>query len=98
MIEKGQITFEESINHPKRHYLVRAIGIFDYVNADIHKVKDMEYYMACSDGLHGYCSDEEINRIVCQKDKTLQEKVNELKDLSLMKGGYDNVTVVLAKI
>lgn len=97
MIEKGQITYEESINHPKRHYLVRAMGIFDYVKPDIHKVKDMDYYLVCSDGLHGQCSDEEINKVVNRKDITLQDKVTELKDLSLLKGGYDNVAIILVK-
>lgn len=96
MLEKGKITFEESLNHPKRHYLVKAIGIYDEVEADIHKVKDMDYYLLCSDGLHGYVSDHEITEIV-MSEKSIQDKVNELKDLALLKGGYDNITVVLIK-
>lgn len=95
MLENGQITYEESINHPKRHYLIKAIGIFETVKSDVHKVKDMEYYLICSDGLHGYVDEEEIIKIVYNRNKTLDEKVNELKDISLLKGGYDNVTVIL---
>lgn len=97
MIEKGQITYEQSLNHPKRHYLVRAIGIFENVKFDIHKIKDMDYYLVCSDGLHGYVSDEEISKIVLDENKTLEDRAIELKDISLLKGGYDNVTVVLIK-
>ncbi len=97
MLENGQITYEESLNHPKRHYLVRAIGIFDKTNADVHKVKDMDYYLVCSDGLHSYVSDEEIAKIVCDANKSLDSKVADLKDLSLLKGGYDNVTVILLR-
>ena len=85
MIENGQITYEESLNHPKKHYLVKAIGIFDNVKPDVHKVKDMEYYLVCSDGLHGQCSDQEINSIVSNDKYSIEEKVNELKDISLMK-------------
>ena len=55
----------------------------------------MDYYLACSDGLHAYVSDEEIAKIVLDKEKTLDDKTTDLKDLSLLKGGYDNVTVVL---
>ena len=95
MIEKGQITYEESLNHPKRHYLVKAIGIFDNVASDVHKVKDMDYYLVCSDGLHGYVSDDEITSIVTKNNLSIDEKVNELKDIALLKGGYDNITVVL---
>lgn len=97
MLEKGQITFEESLNHPKKHYLVRAIGIFENVKVDIHKVKDMDYYLICSDGLYGYVDDEEIMNTVLQDNKTNDEKVIELKDAALLKGGYDNITVVLIK-
>ena len=97
MLEKGQINYEESLNHPKRHYLVKAIGIFDYMRGDVHKVKDMDYYLVCSDGLHGYVSDEEITELINDEDKSVDDKVIELKDTALLKGGYDNITVILIK-
>ena len=97
MLEKGQITYEESLNHPKKHYLVKAIGIYPVCSADVHKVKDMEYYLVCSDGLHSYVSDDEITKIVTDPWKTVSQKTIELKDLALLKGGYDNVTIVLVK-
>ena len=97
MLEKGQITYEESLNHPKRHYLVKAIGIFPVVTPDVHKVKDMDYYLACSDGLHAYTGDDEIAKIVLEPERSVAEKVEDLKDLALLKGGYDNITVVLVK-
>ena len=97
MLEKGQITYEESLNHPKKHYLVKAIGIYGECSADLHKVKDMEYYLICSDGLHAYVSDDEIAKIVLDPDMSVEEKAIELKDISLMKGGYDNITIVLVK-
>ena len=97
MIEKGQVTREQALNHPKRHYLVKAIGIFKNVECDVHSVKDMDYYLICSDGIHGYISDDEIQSIVCQNFKTIEEKVEELKDIALLKGGYDNITVILIK-
>ena len=97
MLEKGQITYEESLNHPKKHYLIKAIGIFPVVTPDVHKVKDMDYYLVCSDGLHSYVSDEEITSIVIDPIKTVQQKTEDLKDLALLKGGFDNITVVLVK-
>lgn len=94
MLENNEITYEESLTHPKRHYLLKAIGIFDRVECDVHKVKDMDYYLVCSDGLHGYVSDDEIVSIVAS-EKTIEEKTLELKDLALLKGGYDNITIIL---
>lgn len=98
MLENGQITYEQSLNHPKKHYLVKAIGIFEKISFDVHPVKDMKYYLACSDGLHSYVSDEEMINIVLDENKTVEEKVVDLKDLALLKGGFDNITIVLVKV
>ena len=98
MLENGQISFQEAINHPKKHYLVKAIGIFDKISCDLHPVRDMKYYLICSDGLHSYVSDDEISKIVFDTKKTVKEKVIELKDLALLKGGYDNITIVLVEV
>ena len=98
MLENGEITLEESVNHPKKHYLTNAIGIFDKVVADINPVKDMDYYLICSDGLHSYVSDEEIQKIVTSQKHTVEEKVEDLKNLALLKGGFDNTTIILVRI
>lgn len=97
MLDAGEITPDEALNHPKRHYLIKAIGIFDSLIADVHKVKDMDYYLCCSDGLHGYCDINEICEIIYDDTKDLNQKCVELKDLALLKGGYDNITAVLVK-
>lgn len=98
MIDSGEISLQEAINHPKRHYLVKALGILPKVEADIHKVKNMEYYLVCSDGLHGLCSSNEMAEIINQEFKTIDEKVEELKNLALLKGGFDNISAILVKI
>lgn len=97
MIEDGEITYEQSLNHPKRHYLLKAIGIFDKVEPDIHKVRDMDYYLICSDGLHSYVSDEEIKNVILNEETSVKDKVNSLKVLALSKGGLDNITIILVK-
>ena len=97
MLDNKEITPEEAINHPKRHYLVRAVGIFEDTKFDVHKVKDMDYFLISSDGLHGYVSEEEISKIILDESKTIEDRVIDLKDIALMKGGYDNITVVLIK-
>lgn len=96
MLQNGMITYEESINHPKKHYLVRALGVWAEMEFDIHEVRNMNYYMLCSDGLCGYVSDEEINYILLD-NTDVNEKTRQFLDLALMKGGYDNITVVVVK-
>ena len=94
MLEAGTITYEESLNHPKKHYLTRALGIYRTTMFDIHKVKEMDHYVVCSDGLHGYVSENEITRIVYD-DKDVKSRTLDLVNLALLKGGFDNITVVL---
>ncbi len=97
MLAEGRITYEEAKDHPKKHYLVKAIGIYEECNADIHEIEALPQYLICSDGLHSYVSEEEILEILLDQEETVEEKTNALKDLSLEKGGYDNITVILFK-
>lgn len=97
MIEKGEISELEAKNHPKKHYLVKAIGVWEKVEADIHKVKDMDKYLICSDGLHGYLEEDEILNII-NNNSNVEEKVNKLLEESLLKGGYDNITIIVVDI
>ncbi|MBQ6559572.1 MAG: serine/threonine-protein phosphatase [Erysipelotrichaceae bacterium] len=97
MLDEGRITYEEAMDHPKKHYLVKAIGIYEDCNADIHQIEAMDQYLVCSDGLHSYVSNDEMLHIILDENKTSEEKTNMLKDLSLEKGGYDNITVILFK-
>ena len=97
MLLNGQISFEESFNHPKKHFLVRAIGVWDSVDVDVHKVKNMDYYLACTDGLHGYVEADDLVKIIYRDDLSVKEKARKLMDLALLKGGYDNITLVLVK-
>lgn len=97
MLINGQITFEESFNHPKKHHLVRAMGVWDSVEVDVHKVKDMDYYLVCTDGLHGYVNNEDLVSIIYRDDLSIESRAKKLMDLALLKGGYDNITFVLIK-
>ena len=47
--------------------------------------------------IYAYVSDEEITKIVIDKNKSVQQKTEDLKDLALLKGGFDNITIVLVK-
>lgn len=95
MLAKGEITYEESLTHPKRHYLVKAVGVWDVVKPDIHQVAVMDNYLVCSDGLSSYSSDEEIRTIMVKENLSAKEKCDELLQLALYKGGYDNITIVV---
>lgn len=96
LYEQGRITEDELETHPQKHMLVRAVGVEQTVQTDTF-ILDYEdnkiYLMLCSDGLSGYCTDEEMYDVIMASE---HENVTEnLIALSLEKGGRDNVTVAV---
>lgn len=95
LYEQGRITEEELENHPQKHMLVRAVGVEQTVQADtfILDYNEKICILLCSDGLSGYCTDDEIYNVI--KDSDFDSVPQNLIDLALSKGGRDNVTVAV---
>lgn len=94
-IEQGRITPDEAKSHPRRHMLVRAIGVDKRVDTDYfeHTLSEGSALLLCSDGLYGMCNEDEIQKIVLSDDA--QKAVKALVDAANSAGGRDNITVVL---
>ncbi|MDE6666001.1 MAG: Stp1/IreP family PP2C-type Ser/Thr phosphatase [Ruminococcus sp.] len=95
LYEQGRITEEEMENHPQKHMLVRAVGVEKTVQTDtfIIDYEDKISLLLCSDGLSGYCTDDEIYDVIMNTD--FDSVTEELINLALSKGGRDNVTVAV---
>ncbi len=98
LIERGEITEEESKTHPDRNCITRAIGAErnitpDYFELDLEKDHVLLF---CSDGLHSYGDDREIADIII--NNPISKGCDLLIDYALKKGGRDNVTVALISI
>ncbi|MBQ6211985.1 MAG: Stp1/IreP family PP2C-type Ser/Thr phosphatase [Ruminococcus sp.] len=95
LFEQGKITEDEVENHPQKHMLVRAVGVEKTVTADtfILDYTDKISLLLCSDGLSGYCSDDEIYSVIAKAE--FDDIAQELINLALNKGGRDNVTVAV---
>ena len=89
--------YEDNTIKPK-NYITRAVGAFEKANADYFYVetKPGDVILVCSDGLTNMLSDEEILTIVYQEDD-LEFTCNKLVQAANEKGGYDNISVILAK-
>ena len=100
MVEKGEITVEESRTHEKRNIITKAIGLMPTVavNADAYPLVPGDIVLACTDGLHDLIIDDrEIAEIILAADdiETAGEK---LINKALDYGGTDNVTVLLVAV
>jgi len=83
-----------------RHFLTRSLGFDLFVAADTSTVNVMpgDILLLCSDGLHGYVSDLEIERIVNGMGSDLDRTAKALTAAANAAGGGDNVTVSLIRV
>lgn len=95
LFEQGKIKEEEIEEHPQKHMLVRAVGVEKTVLVDTFTLDydDKISLLLCSDGLSGYCSDDEIYSVIL--NSPFDDVADELIKLALSKGGRDNITVAV---
>lgn len=81
------------------NYINRCLGPEAIVEPDIegpHKVMQGDIFLVCSDGLTGLVKDSELGAITTSLSP--QEACKMLVDLANLRGGHDNITVIVAKI
>ena len=64
MVDRGDLTPEEAIMHPRRNVVTRALGTPEYMCADIatYQLEQGDRLVFSSDGLHDYVPEEIIKR------------------------------------
>jgi serine/threonine protein phosphatase PrpC len=94
LLTRGLITRAEITKHPQRNVITRAVGVDDFVSADVWltPVSGRQLYLICSDGLTKELGDEEIAAVLRDSGDDPAER---LVAAALAAGGADNVTVVV---
>lgn len=96
LVQAGDLTPEEALEHPQRNVLYRAVGQSGTLEVDTHvrKVPAGAYLLICSDGLWNSLTGEEIVSLV--RDASSPQRACEtLVHAANDAGGRDNITVVL---
>jgi protein phosphatase len=95
--EAGQLTEEEAASHPHRNMLYMAVGQGSNLDVETFtkSLPKSGKLVLCSDGLWGLVTEQMIKEILTSKDLTLQAMADELVDLALKAGGYDNITIII---
>ena len=81
-----------------KHVITRSLGPEPSVKVDIngpHPVLPGDRFVLCSDGLTGHVKDTEIGMIV--RELPIEESSRLLVNLANLRGGSDNITVVVAE-
>lgn len=109
LVDSGQMTDEEAEVDSRKNRILKALGVttnlqptFNYQNKPILP-KNGDVFLICSDGLSGMIPDKTIERVLAQKDLTLEKKGEQLINLAMegetvQPGGQDNCTVELIKV
>jgi hypothetical protein len=93
-LKRGLITKDQVATAENRNVITRAVGVQSSVAVDtlVTDVLPGDLFLLCSDGLHGYLSDDELPQLLSQERDSLPDL---LVDLALQRGGKDNVTAVV---
>jgi PPM family protein phosphatase len=99
LLDLGQINENQAGGFVYKNIITKAIGTEPNVEPSVRlgELHDQDLYMMCSDGLSDLLSLEEMESIL-NKKIPLKEIAQELIDTAKAHGGYDNITVVLAKV
>jgi serine/threonine protein phosphatase PrpC len=94
MIDRGLLRPEDAMGHPMSHVLARAVGVQPALQVDAveDEVLPGDIFLLCSDGLHGYVGEDEIQRLLARASP--EETSQGLVEVTLERGAPDNVTVI----
>lgn len=98
-IARRQHVNPEELQGIRSNVILRSLGPDAFVEVDVegpHPVENGDSYLLCSDGLTGQLSDHEIGAVVSAL--TPSEACEFLVELANLRGGPDNITVIIASI
>lgn len=97
LVRKKIIDKSEAKNHPQKHVLTKALGIFGKVDTKVDTlIKNNGLLLLCSDGLTNMVKNDSILDII--KTSKFETTSDALVDSANRNGGADNVTVIVIEI
>jgi protein phosphatase len=99
MAAAGQMAQEEVPAYIPKNVITRSLGPHSTVHVDLegpYNAAAGDVFLLCSDGLSGPVSDEELGAILqCMEP---EEAAETLVDLANLRGGPDNISVIVARV
>lgn len=97
-VRQGLLTREEARTARRRNVITRAVGVLPTVKVDTlaFEVDAGDCFLLCSDGLHQYFSDQDLQETV--SDMAREEAAQTLIEMGNERGGTDNITAVFIEV
>lgn len=96
LLKNGEISEEEAKTHPKRNFILKALGTEISIEPDFYEMTltDEAHLLICSDGLSNKLTTEEMAQVVAM-DMSIQEKGRKFVQFANDRGGEDNISLIL---
>lgn len=96
-IQTGAVNHDEAKTHPWRHMLLQCLGREDLKPVTVREVswQQGDRFLICSDGLTEELSDDRIAHQL-KSIRNCQQAAQALIESAKLRGGRDNITVVIA--
>lgn len=63
-----------------------------------YELENRDIYLLCSDGLSGMVSDDQILKVLSEKECNISDMRQQLYELAMKNGGKDNITILLIQV
>lgn len=99
-VKHRMMTREEAEKATGKNVITRAVGHKDYVQVDTADVDTAagDRFLLCSDGLHGYFTDNDREVAELCGDGDLEECADAAVALANQRGGKDNITALVVEV
>jgi PPM family protein phosphatase len=97
LVDMGIISEEQAFKHPNKSRLNKALGTCEKLQVKNHTttLQDDSILLLCSDGLHDYVQDEEIQTIVITQSP--EEAIERLIKKARENGSSDDITLIIVQ-
>lgn len=97
LLDQGLINTEQAANHPKRNIVTHAMGTSKTIAPHLQYFRSLlqeeDLIFLCTDGLHEYLNDEEIQSILLSQ--TMVQASKTLVATAIERGGHDNISLLI---
>jgi len=99
-VDEGLIGAADAADSHNRSLVTQALGVADEIDCNVRTLdaRTGDVYLLCSDGLSDLVEHDDIELILDTLKVNLPLAARTLVDTANDNGGYDNVSVVLARV
>lgn len=94
LVETGELTPEEAINHPKKNVLMKALGASEKQELDIFDVDpNVDAILLVTDGLTNMLTMYQVEKVLNDEELKYEDKLIKLIRKCNARGGTDNISI-----